>query len=191
MPGQFFAKSARCLSSGKVVRGPGAPATPQGYLLNFHRFRRDHLFWLCCNSRYCQVKNLFRPLAHSRRKSPLSMASQPEIVHSCALEAAKGAQSALEHCVADAVTALQIAETQSMRMVERDQIAAAWRELQKKKSAWAAQYAVKLLEAFNAGIATTARAALLSRSDFVRVPIAAGAAARAAHAAPSSGWADG
>ena len=118
------------------------------------------------------------------------MASQPEIVQSCAQEAAKGAQSALEHCVDDAVTALQIAETQSMRMVERDQIAAAWRELQKNKSPWAAQYAVNLLEAFNAGISTTARAALLSRGDFVPAPIAASAAARAAPAAPSSGWAD-
>ena len=77
-----------------------------------------------------------------------------------------------------------------MRIVERDQIAAAWRELQKNKSAWAAQYAINLLEAFNAGISTTARAALLSRGDFAPAPIPASAAARAAPAAPSSGWVD-
>jgi Protein of unknown function (DUF1631) len=98
------------------------------------------------------------------------MASQPEIVQSCAEEAAKGAQSAVEHCVDDAVIALQIAETQTLRVVERDQIAAAWRELQKNKSVWAAQYPVHLLKAFQAGISVAARASLLSRGDFVPVP---------------------
>jgi hypothetical protein len=57
------------------------------------------------------------------------MASQPELVQSCAKEAAKGAQNALERCVDDVVTALQIAETQTMRIVERDQLATAWRDL--------------------------------------------------------------
>jgi hypothetical protein len=118
------------------------------------------------------------------------MASQPEIVQSCAEEAAKGAQGALEHCVDDAVVALQIAETQTMRMVERDQIAAAWRELQKKKSVWAAQFPVNLLTAFQAGIATTARAALLSRGDFLPEPAPAMQAANAPRSAPGSRFAE-
>ena len=118
------------------------------------------------------------------------MASQPEIVQSCAKEAAKGAQSALEHCVDDAVVALQIAETQAMRVVERDRIGAAWRELQKNKPVWAAQYPVKLLEAFQAGISTTARASLLSRGDFVPAPAPAVDAASIPPSAPGSRFAE-
>jgi hypothetical protein len=94
------------------------------------------------------------------------MASQPEIVQSCAEEAAKGALNALEHCIDDAVTALQIAETQTVRISERDPIAAAWRELQKNRAVWPAQFAASLLDVFQAGISAAARASLLSRGDF-------------------------
>lgn len=114
------------------------------------------------------------------------MASQPEIVQSCAEEAAQGGQIVIEHCVNDAITALQIAETQTMRVTERDQIAAAWRELQKNKPGWIAQYSVNLREAFGTGISTTARAALLLREDFFPDPVPASAAL----AATGSGFAE-
>ena len=108
------------------------------------------------------------------------MAPQTEIVQLCADEAAKGAVDALARCVDDAVTALQIAETQTMRVTERDHIAAAAKALQKNKQAWARQYASNLREAFRAGISTTAHAAaLLSRGDLslAAVPLPFGAPA--------------
>jgi hypothetical protein len=119
------------------------------------------------------------------------MTPQTAIVQSCAEEAAKGAQNALAHCVDDAVAALQIAETQTPRVVEREQIAAAGRALLKHKPAWAEQYAVNLLTAFRAGIATTARSALLARGDFVPASASPVAGVSAALAPRSSRFADG
>ena len=71
-------------------------------------------------------------------------------------------RTALERCIDDAVAGLQIAETQSQKTADRDRMAMAWRELQKNKPAWAAQYPGALLTAFNVGFSDTARAALLS-----------------------------
>ena len=50
----------------------------------------------------------------------------------------------------DAVSALQIAESQSMRAVERDALGMAWRELVKQKPAWSVQYGPDLLLLFEA-----------------------------------------
>ena len=95
------------------------------------------------------------------------MASQPELLQTCFQEAAAAGRTALEHCIDDAVAGLQIAETQSMKMADRDRMATAWRELQKNRPLWAAQYPAALLKAFNVGFSNTARAALLSDGIFL------------------------
>ena len=105
------------------------------------------------------------------------MASQPELLQTCLQEAAAAGRTALEHCIDDAVAGLQIAETQSQKIVDRDRMAMAWRELQKNKPVWAAQYAGALLTIFNVGFSDTARAALLSSGIFVPAQSAPGAAA--------------
>ncbi|MDW5441434.1 DUF1631 family protein [Polaromonas sp. SM01] len=77
------------------------------------------------------------------------MALQADVFHHCLQEAAKAAKPALEHCIDHAVAALQIAETQSLKPAERDNLGQAWRELLKNKDGWCAQYPQALLAAFN------------------------------------------
>lgn len=84
------------------------------------------------------------------------MASQPEFLQHCLQEAAGASRLALERCIDDAVAGLQVAETQSMKMAERDEIAAAWRFLQHHKAAWSGSYSASLLEAFKAQATATA-----------------------------------
>ena len=105
------------------------------------------------------------------------MASQPELLQTCLQDAAAGGRAALEHCIDDAIAGLQIAETQSQKMADRDRMATAWRALQKNKPVWAAQFSSALLTAFNAGFSNTARSALLSSGIFVPAQSAPGAAA--------------
>ncbi len=83
----------------------------------------------------------------------------------------------MEHCIDEAVAGLQIAETQSQKMSDRDRMATAWRELQKNKPLWAAQYPASLLAAFNVGFSNTARSALLSSGIFVPAQSVPGTAA--------------
>lgn len=78
----------------------------------------------------------------------------------------------------DAVAGLQVAETQSMKVAERDELATAWRELLKNKAAWSAQYPADLTVQFKANVAAAALAA--------RAPQAAGEQP-AAPVAPASG----
>jgi hypothetical protein len=87
------------------------------------------------------------------------MTSQADVLQSCLQEAAKAARPALEHCIEDAVAALQIAQAQSMKVAERDALAAAWSELLKNKAAWSARYSVDLLDLFQANVAAAAQAA--------------------------------
>ncbi len=105
------------------------------------------------------------------------MASQPELLQTCFQEAAAAGRAALEHCIDNAVAGLQIAETQSQKTADRDRMAMAWRELQKNKPAWAAQYPGALLTAFNVGFSDTARAALLSDGIYLPAQSAPSAAA--------------
>ena len=105
------------------------------------------------------------------------MASQPELLQTCLQEAAAAGRTALEHCIDDAVAGLQIAETQSQKIADRDRMATAWRELQKNKPIWAVQYPVALLTTFNVGFSDTARAALLTSGIFLPAQAASGAAA--------------
>ncbi len=73
-----------------------------------------------------------------------------DVLNRCLQEAAKASGSALERCVDGAVAALQLAETQSMKVAERDTLAQAWRQLQTSKPAWVARYPSALLAAFAA-----------------------------------------
>jgi uncharacterized membrane protein YgcG len=93
------------------------------------------------------------------RKSWLQMASQPDVLQSCLQSAAKAARSALEKCIEDAVAGLQVAETQSMKAAERDELGLAWRELLKNKPGWSQQYPADLLVHFKANVAAAAQAA--------------------------------
>ncbi|HEY3046623.1 MAG TPA: DUF1631 family protein [Polaromonas sp.] len=86
------------------------------------------------------------------------MASQPDVLQSCLQQAAQAARPALERCIENAVAALQVAETQSVKVPERDELSAAWRELLKNKPAWSAQYPADLLAAFKSGPVPTKQA---------------------------------
>lgn len=77
------------------------------------------------------------------------MASQADVLLRCLQEAAKAAKPALERCIDHAVAALQVAETQSMKTTERDDLALAWRELLRHRDGWCAQYPGALLAAFS------------------------------------------
>lgn len=107
------------------------------------------------------------------------MALQPDVLQSCLQAAAKAARPALERCIEDAVAGLQIAETQSVKVAERDALATAWRELLKNKAAWSTRYPVDLLALFKAGPATGAQAA--------RAPAAARAVAQPGTSESASG----
>jgi len=77
------------------------------------------------------------------------MALQADVFNRCLQEAATAAKPALEHCLDHAVAALQVAETQSMKPAERDELGMAWRELLRFRNGWCTQYPIDLLAAFN------------------------------------------
>jgi len=104
------------------------------------------------------------------------MASQPDVLQSCLQSAATAARSALEKCIEDAVAGLQVAETQSMKVAERDELATAWRELQKHKSTWSQQYPADLLVHFKANVAAAAQAARIPEGSTEERPAASAAA---------------
>lgn len=78
------------------------------------------------------------------------MASQPYILQKCFKDAALASGPALERCVDHAIAVLQQAESMSMKARERDELAMAWRELQKIKPAWLAAFPRDLLAGFTA-----------------------------------------
>ena len=84
------------------------------------------------------------------------MTSQPDILQSCLEEAAKAAKPALERCIEQVIAALQTLETQSMKTTEREELSAAWHQLQDHKLAWSARYQAELLGAFNTLLHTPA-----------------------------------
>ena len=102
------------------------------------------------------------------------MTAQPDILQSCLQQAAQAAWPALKRCIEDAVAALQVAETQSLKLAERDALAAAWRGLLDQQAAWCEHYPAALLVLFHAGVTQTplpgalppATAAALSHGDF-------------------------
>ncbi len=130
------------------------------------------------------------------------MASQSNVLQSCLQEASRAAQPALERSIDDAVAALQVAETQSMKAVERDALGTAWRELLRNKSMWSAQYPADLRALFEASLEATAnsahaplssRSALSPSSSFsslepVEASLYSPSQAAALSAAPPSGF---
>ncbi len=92
---------------------------------------------------------------------PSTHASSADVLQRCLKEAAAASQPALAQCIGHAVSALQVAETQSMKVAERDELGTAWRELLKHKDAWCARYPADLLAAFElAGADASASGAL-------------------------------
>jgi len=79
------------------------------------------------------------------------MDAQPQLLLRCFQEAATLSGRALELCTDEAMAALQLAESGAAKLLERDEIAAAHKGLERLKSAWGAQYAADLLAAFKAG----------------------------------------
>ena len=73
-----------------------------------------------------------------------------DVLQRCLREAANGASGALERCIDSAIAALQHAETQTTKVVERDNLSQAWRQLQTHKPDWLAQYPEHLVIAFAA-----------------------------------------
>ena len=65
----------------------------------------------------------------------------------------------MERCIDDAAAGLQIAETQSTKVAERNLLASAWSELLKNKANWATRYPADLLVLFKANVAAAAQAA--------------------------------
>jgi len=112
------------------------------------------------------------------------MASQPDVLQSCLQSAATAARSALEKCIEDAVAGLQVAETQSQKVVERDELATAWRGLLKNKSTWSQQYPADLLVHFKANVAAAAQAARTPEGAEMR-PAASAAASTSSFASLS------
>ncbi|MDP1955706.1 MAG: DUF1631 family protein [Polaromonas sp.] len=79
---------------------------------------------------------------------PSTLAPSADVLQRCLKEAAAASQPALAQCIGHAVSALQVAETQSMKVAERDELGMAWRELLKHKDAWCARYPADLMAAF-------------------------------------------
>ena len=59
----------------------------------------------------------------------------------------------------DAVAALQMAETQSMKVTERNELSTAWMELLKNKASWSTRYPADLLLKFEANVAAAEQSA--------------------------------
>ena len=76
------------------------------------------------------------------------MASQHDVIEACLTMAASAAKTALENSVDDAIWALQLAETQSIKTADRDLIHSACQGLAEFKTAWASGYATHLLAEF-------------------------------------------
>lgn len=79
----------------------------------------------------------------------------------------------------DAVAGLQVAETQSQKVAERDELATAWRDLLKHKPAWGQQYPADLLVLFQANAASAAKAALVPEASEEQLAASAAASSSA------------
>ena len=85
------------------------------------------------------------------------MATHPDVLQHCLQEAATAFRAALERCIEQAITSVQLSETQSMKVAERDALSSAWRQLQDNKPAWLARYPADLQTAFSAAVATASQ----------------------------------
>ena len=76
-----------------------------------------------------------------------------DVLNQCLQHAAKACSAALERCVDGAIAALQLAETQSIKVADRDTLGQSWRQLKTSKPTWLARYPVDMLTAFASGFA--------------------------------------
>ncbi|MDQ3272326.1 MAG: DUF1631 domain-containing protein, partial [Pseudomonadota bacterium] len=84
-------------------------------------------------------------MSHNLPPGPAARAS---VFERCLQEAADAAKPALANCIDHAVAGLQLAETQTIKVAERDELGLAWRELLKHKDGWCAHYPGELLKTF-------------------------------------------
>ena len=90
------------------------------------------------------------------------MVSQSEVLDVCLKQAAGEAKTALSRSIDDAVAALQVAETQSFRLVERDLFNQAAKGLADVSADWIMRYETHLLAEFQtAGLSQTTTASSL------------------------------
>jgi hypothetical protein len=76
------------------------------------------------------------------------MAAQPDILLQCFDNASSAAKPALARCVDHAIAELQLLESKSLKLAERDALAATWRNLLVNKKSWSERYSVDLLAEF-------------------------------------------
>lgn len=76
------------------------------------------------------------------------MAAHSDLLIQCFQDAASAAKPALERCMDQAIATLQLLETQSLKLAERDALAASYCYLQASKKSWSERYAADLLEEF-------------------------------------------
>ncbi len=96
------------------------------------------------------------------------MTLHTEVFSRCLREASEASQPALERCVDHAVAALQVAETQSMKAAERDELGLAWRGLLQHKESWCRQYPADLLRVFQRKASGLTPSAVASRPATVQ-----------------------
>ena len=84
------------------------------------------------------------------------MLQPPDVLKRCIDDSASLCGPLLAQCIDAAVEALQQLELKSMKVVERDQLANAWRQLSSQKATLVSRYPVDLLDAFTASVATSA-----------------------------------
>ena len=76
------------------------------------------------------------------------MAAQSDVLLHCFQNASNAAQPALAHCIDQAVAELQLLETQTIKVAERDELSASWRYLLANKKLWSERFAADLLIEF-------------------------------------------
>ncbi|MDB5890846.1 MAG: hypothetical protein JWP47_1677 [Polaromonas sp.] len=110
------------------------------------------------------------------------MALQCEVLEHCLEEAALASRPALARCLEQAIAALQLAETQSFKVAERDALSTAWQQLHRLKPQWLERYPVELKAAFSESAELASRptqagdldASRSARSSFDSRPAALG-----------------
>ena len=103
------------------------------------------------------------------------MASQHQIFQHCLEEGALAAGPALDRCLVQAIAALQTAETQSFRVVDRNAIATAWQQLYRLKPGWLEHYPIELRAAFAGNEALVGHASRSSQLGSFDMPASASA----------------
>lgn len=102
------------------------------------------------------------------------MAVQPDTLIQCFEDASSAAGPALERCMVVAIAELQVLETQSLKLVERDALASSWRYLSANKKIWCQRYASDLLAEFKKTADHESVAASAAAASTRAAPVALG-----------------